>query len=304
VLVETRQADKREAEALSAEATSLPFKKQRTVPLAPSLIDAEEVVKRQQNSTKLAKLVYARGLFSCYPEAFVFFVPDFELKAGSYKLVEPEVTKRANFPVVMGMCRLGETDADGILRCSTRTCKGLCIHVLMLQLVLELAKAKKCEPPITPEGQFPKDHPPLELHNGLAGFWAVLHRNERWVLCKQAEGEGVEDGAGKWVCQECPSLAKCWHAYQVILGEIFVAPIIPRLYQGGPSVEWQAIPPETSVPPKSDLEIWVCDECCPTNTQKIGPYQFKGCFHEGGMSVHVCQASCEQCPCSKLPAGE
>jgi hypothetical protein len=66
---------------------------------------------------------------------------------------------------------------------------------------------------------------------------------------------------------------------------------------------WQVIPPETPVPPKSDLEIWVCDECRPTNAQKIGPYQFKGCSHEG-RSVHVCQASCERYPCSKLPAGE
>jgi hypothetical protein len=218
VPVETRRADKRKAEALSAEATPLPSKKQRTVPLAPSLTDAEDVV----NITELAKSVYARGLFSCHPEAFVFFVPDFELKAGSYKLVEPKVTKRAKFPVVVGMCRPGKTDTDGVLRCSTRTCKGRCIHVPVLQLVLELAKAKKCKPPITPEGQFPEDHPPLELRNGLAGYWAVLHRNERWVLCKQAEGEGVGDGAGegegeragegegagKWVCQECPSLAK------------------------------------------------------------------------------------------------
>ncbi|GAQ93113.1 hypothetical protein KFL_013070010 [Klebsormidium nitens] len=272
----------------TAEAPPTAPKKQRTVLLAPPLPTCTQI-QRDTDVQKLATEILKQNLFSPHPQAFVYFIPDFKCKNGTFKLIVPKVTNPPKFPKPVSMCRPNQTDGDGVLRCPT--CTGECIHIQVLKRVLELTKAGRCTPPTTPEMQFGHAGP-LKLSNGLTEFWAVVAGNEKWVM-------GAKRGEG-WVCQACPSNPKCGHISKVT-GEPGEELKLSKRYDRDSAIEWQDIPLETPVPPKpDDLNVDVCDECRQkySHTRAIGEHQFDGCSHKG-KTVHVCTPSCQQYPCSE-----
>jgi hypothetical protein len=294
-LVEDRRGEnrKRKLETVPKTPALMPApKKPRTTPLAPALPYAQLVVERDRNVQDLATEVLSQDLFSPHPEAFVYFISHFKpLKNGAFKLETPKVTNPPKYPRWVSMSRSNQTNGTGVLQCPT--CSGVCIHVQVLQRVLELRNERPCKPPITPEAQFSHSKP-LKLAKGLQGFWAVLQGKERWVLCGQ-KGES-------WVCQEDPSESECRHACAV-LKKPYTRPDTPKPRYSDSLKEWQSIPLETPSPPKSEpFTTLVCEECrnLYKHTKAITEHEFLGCSHTG-TEIHVCKASCQQTPCCKPP---
>jgi hypothetical protein len=270
-----------------------PPKRQRTTALAPALPHAQVVVERDRNVQDLAAKVLSQDLFSPHPDAFVYFIPHFKLlKNGAFALETPKVTNPPKYPRWVSMSRSHQTNGTGPLHCPT--CTGACIHVQVLQRVLELRNERPCKAPITPEAQFSHSKP-LKLANGLQGFWAVLQGKEKWVLCGQ-KGES-------WVCQEDPRESKCRHACTVLEIDYVHPDIVKERYKGPTKVLWQAIPLETPCPPKPDsLTTMVCEECrhLYEHTRTITENEFEGCSHKG-TKIHVCTPYCQQILCCKPP---
>lgn len=182
---------------------------------------------------ELAREVHERGLFSCHPVAFTYFVPHFKKELGGFKLIEPGISRKCEYPKAISMHHPSHSNRPGNLRCCL--CEERCIHVEVLERVLELANLKPCKPPIYPEQMFAHTAP-LKLSNGLQGFWAILHRGSKRVLCKEAEN------GGDWACQQCWNKTKCEHVCRVT-GETYKPPVIRK------AVGWQSIPPKINQPP-------------------------------------------------------
>jgi hypothetical protein len=247
----------------------------------------------------LAEEVREKKLFSQKPwHDFIYIVPDFERKKdGSLHLVEPSLGKR-RFPTLVSWC----PGTPPSLRCTGtgRDCKGRCIHIEVLEQLVDL---RKHGVPISPDERFNKKYSPLQLSKvGFevpgVDYWAFIE-GTAWVFCGVAKEE--------WACQCRTRSHMCEHVCRAA-GLTYKAPPFIKRYGRPQEDEWAEV--KEGVPaasPKVEGKMaLVCDICRPPHADGISADAFTPCNHNEhwGKLVHVCTVACAWQSCSVSPSSQ